>query len=350
MARDPVRVLDDYYLAITLLVTVGYQLAFFAVAFALKFDKLTDFAGGTNFALLAALTLALSRRPDTRQLVASLLLAAWALRLAGFLLFRVLRTGSDARFDGKRDRFLPFLGFWVFQMLWVWAVSLPVTVLNSPAVQASGYVQRGFGTPCDVAGVVMFGVGFLVESVSDLQRFLWREKHGGGGGAFCSSGLFALSRHPNYFGEILLQFGIFTIAVSPAACGYIGGQPFKALYATILGPCFLTCLLMFVSGLPLSERSGAKKRYEKGGETWANYQRYLERTSVLIPFPPQLYAHLPTFIKRTVFLEFPMYVFDPAKHADAGQGQAAAEEGNHQGGDRQSREGLVGKQQQERRS
>lgn len=129
----------------------------------------------------------------------------------------------------------------------------------------------------------------------------------------------------------------------------MGGQPFKALYATILGPCFLTCLLMFVSGLPLSERSGAKKRYEKGGETWANYQRYLERTSVLIPFPPQLYVHLPTFIKRTVFLEFPMYVFDPAKHADAGQGQAAAEEGNHQGGDRQSREGLVGKQ-QERRS
>lgn len=119
---------------------------------------------------------------------------------------------------------------------------------------------------------------------------------------------------------------IYIIAVSPAADGYVEGQAYKALYATIVGPFFLTALLMFLSGLPLSERPGAKKRYEKG-ENWDAYARYLNRTSILIPFPPQIYEKLPVFLKRTIFLEFPMYVFDPAKHSDAGKGQAAAEEG-----------------------
>lgn len=126
---------------------------------------------------------------------------------------------------------------------------------------------------------------------------------------------------------------IYMIAVSSAADGYVQGQPYKALYATILGPFFLTLLLMFVSGLTLSERPGAKKRYEKGGESWEAYRRYLNRTSILIPFPPALYEKMPVFLKRTVFLEFPMYVFDPAKHADSprdasgDEQQRTAEEG-----------------------
>jgi hypothetical protein len=116
------------------------------------------------------------------------------------------------------------------------------------------------------------------------------------------------------------------IAVSPAANGYVHGQAFKALYATILGPFFLTILLMFVSGLTLQERPGAKKRYEKDNR-WEEYSQYLNRTSILIPFPPQLYVHAPTILKRTLFLEFPIYVFDPAKHSDVGQGQQRAEDG-----------------------
>src|SRR3978361_1277639 len=110
------------------------------------------------------------------------------------------------------------------------------------------------------------------------------------------------------------------IAVSPAAYNYVSGGAYAALYASILGPLFLTILLMFVSGLTLQERPGAKKRYEKG-DHWEEYARYLNRTSILIPFPPQLYEKLPTIIKRTVFLEFPIYVFDPAKHSEAARGQ-----------------------------
>jgi len=130
------------------------------------------------------------------------------------------------------------------------------------------------------------------------------------------------------------------IAVSSAADGYVGGSAYAALYATIVGPIFLTVLLMFVSGLPLSERPGAKKRYEIG-YNWAGYQRYLDRTSILIPFPPQVYVHLPTIIKRTVFLEFPMYVFDPAKHADGPKGQNADDEGHGRSASQQSGQELV---------
>ncbi len=121
------------------------------------------------------------------------------------------------------------------------------------------------------------------------------------------------------------------IAVSPAALHYVHGGAYRALYASILGAFFLTTLLMFVSGLTLQERPGAKKRYEKGIQ-WPAYERYLRRTSILIPFPPQIYEKLPTFIKRTLLLEFPIYVFDPAKHADQSKVQArSAEEGQRNG-------------------
>ncbi|KAK5663600.1 hypothetical protein OQA88_4031 [Cercophora sp. LCS_1] len=328
----PIQVLDPYYLAITLLITIAYQLFFFSIAFSLKFDKLTDFAGGTNFVLLAVLTLSLGANgtiPPTRQLVASLFLMVWALRLSGFLFYRVLKTGKDDRFDDKRDKFFPFLGFWVFQMIWVWTCSLPVTILNSPAVLA--YPQRSFGTGRDIAGVVLYAIGLVMESVSDAQRMRFRAENDRS--AVCDGGFFYLSRHPNYFGEIIVQFAIYMIAVSAAADGFVGGQAYNALYATIIGPFLLTFLLMFVSGLPLSERPGAKRRFE-AGTNWEAYERYLRRTSILIPFPPRIYERLPIIIKRTIFLEFPMYVFDPAKHSDAAKAQ-------EEGRGRQSGDALV---------
>ncbi|SZF01100.1 unnamed protein product [Blumeria hordei] len=320
-----IRVLDDYYLAITLLITVVYQLLFFSVAYSLKFDKLTDFAGGTNFALLAILTLGFSGEQDARQIVASIFLVLWAIRLSGFLLFRILKTGKDDRFDDKRDKFFPFLGFWIFQMLWVWIVSLPVTVLNSPGVLR--YDQPAFGTVQDVVGVIFYIVGLTMESVSDLQKYLFKartiDKF-----AFYDQGLFAWSRHPNYFGDILTQFGrcshpklypkltIFMICVTPATHNYVTGRAYDILYATITGPIFLTFLLMFVSGLPISERATAKKQYENKNH-WEAFKLYTERTSILIPFMPSIYVKLPIIVKRTIFLEFPIYVFNPPNQANS---------------------------------
>ncbi|KAI9851973.1 MAG: hypothetical protein M1824_002208 [Vezdaea acicularis] len=208
-------------------------------------------------------------------------------------------------------------------MIWVWTVSLPVTILNSPNV--TRFPQPKFGTGRDIAGVILYTIGIVMETVSDAQKYRFRSTHKDRAD-ICDIGFFAWTRHPNYFGEILIQFSIFMIAVSPAAYGYVTGPAYRALYASILGAFFLTILLMFVSGLTLQERPGAKKRYEKG-INWEGYARYLERTSILIPFPPQLYARLPKIIKRTIFLEFPIYVFDPAKHTDR-SGAEAAEEGH----------------------
>jgi steroid 5-alpha reductase family enzyme len=153
--------------------------------------------------VLAIITLALSGTHHARQVVCSLFIMAWGARLSGFLLFRILKTGKDDRFDDKRDKFFPFLGFWVFQMFWVWTVSLPVTVLNSPAVQA--YPQRNFGTGRDIAGVIFFSIGFIMESVSDVQKYFFRSRNDKS--AVCDKGFFSWSRHPNYFGEIIIQFG-----------------------------------------------------------------------------------------------------------------------------------------------
>ena len=276
---------------------------------------------------MSIITLAFSGQHTARQILASLFLILWAVRLSGFLLFRILKTGTDTRFDDKRDKFFPFLGFWVFQMFWVWLVSLPVTILNSPKVLQ--YRQHSYGTPSDIIGLIMWLIGFSMEAWSDVQKYRFRTAHSGNKSAVCNIGLFSWTRHPNYFGEILLQFGIFTSAIAPSAYGYVpsGTGAYAAQYASIIGPFFLTILLLFVSGLTLQERPGAKKRYESG-QGWPEYSQWLHRTSILIPFPPQIYAKLPTVIKRTIFFELPIYVFDPAKHADQGKvADREAEEG-----------------------
>ncbi|KAK4565594.1 hypothetical protein LTR86_004211 [Recurvomyces mirabilis] len=335
----PVHVLDNYYLAITFIVTVAYQLIGFSIAFSLKFDKLTDFMGGTNFILLAILTLAMGGSTHPRQVITSIFLMLWAGRLAGFLLFRILKTGKDDRFDDKRDKFWTFLGFWVFQMFWCWTVSLPVILLNSPNVLA--YRQPKFGKATDVIGVIIFVLALGLETVTDAQKYQFKQSEAGKQpGAICNVGFFAWSRHPNYFAEIMVQVAIFIIAITPASYGAIpkGTGAYSALYASMLGFIFLTALLMFLSGLPLQERPGAKKRYEKGSN-WPAYEKYLHDTSILLPMPPAIWSKLPVIVKRTVGLEFPIYVFDPAKHADQDKvREREAEEGQQGGHEHQNRE------------
>lgn len=135
----------------------------------------------------------------------SIFIMLWGVRLSGFLLFRILKTGKDDRFDDKRDKFFPFLGFWVFQMIWVWVVSLPVTLINSPAVRQYPFI--GFGTARDIVGIIMFAIGFVMESVGDVQKYRFRSTQDKS--AVCDKGFWAWSRHPNYFGEIIIQFGRF---------------------------------------------------------------------------------------------------------------------------------------------
>lgn len=278
-------VIDSHFLALTAIVTVGYQFLFFVITALLKFDKVTDFAGSTNFVILAILTLVLKGTWHFRQVVLTILVVVWGLRLGLFLLMRILQWGEDRRFDEMRSNLGKLAVFWIFQAVWVWTVSLPVTVVNASDRDPSL-------RPEDIIGWVMWSVGFIIEATADQQK-LWFKGFPENRGKWCNVGLWKYSRHPNYFGEILLWWGIFV-----ASAAVLDG----AEWLVIIGPIFLTLLLLFVSGIPLLEESADKKHGNLGG-----YRHYKKTTSPLIPLPQVVYGNLPIWLKAAFFFEFPLY-------------------------------------------
>ncbi|KAJ7695158.1 DUF1295-domain-containing protein [Mycena rosella] len=328
----PVYALDSYYLALTLLVTTGYQLLGFAIAWTLQFDKITDLTGGSNFFILALLTLLAGGTFHTRNVVTSVLVMIWAVRIAGFLFFRVLMTGHDGRFDEIRKHFFKFLAFWIAQILWVWIVSLPVVILNSPAISdvAHGGSNPSFGTSRDIAGIVLWALGFFVEATADVQKYLYKSSKTTPKDKPITVGLWAYSRHPPYFGEMMCWWGIWILCLSPTTNGSLSSSAKSAQYAAIFSPIFTVIVLMFGSGVPTSAKPQAKRFYlksygptahEEDSVIWQRYKMYLERTSILVPVPPALYKPLPSILKKTLFLDFPMYQFNEAK-----EGPSAIEE------------------------
>ena len=160
---------DKNNFALTAIITVFYQLFFFVIAASYKFDKVTDLAGGTNFVVINIITWSISAIPNSeyRQDAATWLVVAWGVRLSAFLFYRIMKIGDDKRFDGMRDRPCQFLVFWVFQMAWVWAVSLPVTFVNSFTNDA---IPRGVSA-ADVIGTIMAIVGLIIETIADQEKF-----------------------------------------------------------------------------------------------------------------------------------------------------------------------------------
>lgn len=282
-----VTVIDKYNMALCAIVTVGIQMSFFIVAASCKFDKVTDFAGGTNFVVLALLTFFLAQTYAPRQIAVTVLVAAWGLRLSGYLLYRIIKIGEDKRFDDRRDNLLKFAIFWIFQAVWVFTVSLPVMFTN--AAQYGN--DNGFGV-LEIVGTVLFCFGLVVETLADAQKFAFRNNPENKG-KFCDVGVWKWSRHPNYFGEIVLWWGMFIIS-----CGILRGGE----WAAVLSPIFITTILLFLSGIPMLEAS-SDERY---GEL-ESYRVYKEQTSPLILFPPILYKIIPSFAKCFLFCEFPFY-------------------------------------------
>ena len=278
-------VLDDNYLALTALMTLVLQLSFFAIAATFRFDKVTDIAGAINFALIAAVTFAIHQTYTARQIVITTFTLVWSARLGGFLLYRVLRRGKDERFDGIRGRFCSFLGFWIFQMVWVWTVSLPVTFLNAADEDVSIGAR-------DIVGWTLWFVGFAVESVADLTKNIHTE-NAATRNTFIRDGVWSVSRHPNYFGEICLWVGIF---LSSSA---VYQQNTLAAYAAVASPVLTAVLLLFVSGAPMAEQ-----RYDQKFGHTEEYRMYKQSTSPIVPLPPRLYAVIPNFIRTALLCEF----------------------------------------------
>ena len=250
-------------IVLSFVIALALNGAFFAVAAARRTDVVTDLSYSLTFALLAVV-LPLTGAREPSQLIASLLVLLWAIRLGGYLFRRILRMKVDHRFDAMRDKPLRFARFWLLQAVSVAVIMLPVSYL----LDRSG--APGFGAWA-VAGAAVWLGGLLIEAVADAQKSAFRSKDENRG-RFIASGLWRYSRHPNYFGEILVWWGLFLYAVP-----FLEG----AAFAVVVGPVFITVLLLFVSGIPLLERSAD----DKYGDDPA-YRDYKRRTSILVPLPP----------------------------------------------------------------
>jgi steroid 5-alpha reductase family enzyme len=249
---------------LSFVISLAVNAGFFAFAAIRKTDVVTDLSYSLSFAVLA-IVLPFLGAHERAQLVAALLVLVWAVRLGGYLLGRILRIKVDHRFDEMRDNPLRFARFWLLQAISVAVIMLPVTYLLGRDTAS------GFGLWA-IAGTSIWVVGLVIEAVSDAQKSAFKGKDENRG-RFIERGLWRYSRHPNYFGEILVWWGLFVFAV-PVLHG--------VAFAVVIGPIFITLLLLFVSGIPLLERSAD----EKYGDDPA-YREYKARTSILVPLPPR---------------------------------------------------------------
>ncbi|KAG6614074.1 Plasma membrane protein [Phytophthora cinnamomi] len=279
-------------LLICLGVTVFMQCSFFAVAYTCQFDKVTDLAGALNFIVLAVLSLVLQGVYNARSIVATCLQVAWALRLGSFLLLRVLKRGKDERFDEMRANCAAFFGFWVFQILWVFLVSLPVVLANSSGDQT----DHSFGEARDIVGIAVWTVGMAVEYTADATKSAFNEDPKNKG-KLLRSGVWKYSRHPNYFGEMLCWVGV-TVLASAA----FGGGETWFYYVSCVSPVSTFLVLMFLSGVPLAE-----DRYDERFGLDEAYVEYKRSTSPLVPLPPAIYRPLPQPVKRWCLFELERY-------------------------------------------
>lgn len=181
-------------------------------------------------------------------------------------------------------------------MIWVWVCSLPVTMVNCAGNSA---FAPDFGLFSDFLGVAMFFVGLVVETLADSAKFAFRESKPKPLDIL-KEGVWKYSRHPNYFGEILLWWGVYLLCLPVSS---------KTGVYTVASPLFISWLLLFVSGIPLSEPPKEKKYVE--AEKQPEYQDYIDSTSPLIPMPNETYRSIPGFIKSTFLFEFPLYRYTP---------------------------------------
>lgn len=231
---------------------------------AAKTEHYYDLTGSATYLTVVVVALALSDGLDQRAWIVGGMVVVWALRLGTFLFRRIRKSGKDGRFDEIKQNSLRFLMAWTIQGLWVLlTVAAALAIITSTEREPIGLLG--------IIGIAVWVVGFAIEVAADQQKSAFKADPANEG-RFITSGLWAWSRHPNYFGEITLWTGIAIMAI-PILTGW--------RWATLISPIFVTVLLTRVSGIPMLEARG-KKRW---GDEPA-YRAYVENTPVLVPRPP----------------------------------------------------------------
>ncbi|ANS78167.1 Hypothetical protein SGUI_0771 [Serinicoccus hydrothermalis] len=247
-----------------LLVLIAYVVNWvvYVPSYRAQTERFFDLTGSLTFQLVAVLALVLVDDRDARSWVLAAMVLVWALRLGIFLFRRVSKAGKDGRFDELKKDWRRFLVVWTTQGLWV-------TFTAGAALAA---ITSGDREPLGVlgyAGILVWLAGIGFESVADAQKSAFKADPANEG-EFIRTGLWSISRHPNYVGEILLWTGVALVAVAPLS----GWQ-----HVTLVSPVLIYLLLRFGSGVPALER--------RADERWGDredYQAYKASTPVLFPF------------------------------------------------------------------
>ncbi len=244
-----------------LIVAVLLQIIFFIPSFLLKTEKYYDLVGSLTYITTVSLAYFAVEDKTMIDSIIYFYVMVWALRLGIYLFRRVRNDGKDVRFEKAKRHFFWFLQYWMGQALWVSLTACAAIIaILSPEDDALPVLA--------MVGMTLWLSGFTIETISDYQKRVFR-KENNPTEAFIHTGLWARSRHPNYFGEITLWTGIAVIALNTLT---------GIEYITLISPVFVYILLTRMSGVNLLERI-ADERYGHLEE----YQQYKRNTPVLFP-------------------------------------------------------------------
>ena len=234
----------------------------FIPSYFLSTEHFFDLTGSVTFITVSILAFLMNDSKNLRQFIVLVLIMIWALRLGSFLFLRIRKAGEDSRFTIIKKDFSVFFLTWNLQGLWVlFTLFGALTILTSNNNQNFGIL--------DIIGILIWIIGFVIEVVSDRQKSEFKS-HESNDGKFIQSGLWKYSRHPNYFGEILIWTGIAIIGISVySGFGWLG----------LISPFFVFVMLNYISGVRLLEKQ-AEERW--GGNDL--YQLYKSKTPVLFPY------------------------------------------------------------------
>jgi steroid 5-alpha reductase family enzyme len=251
-------------LAINLAVTAILMLVIWLASLPLRDVSIVDAFWGPGFVLVAGVTFVLTGDGSPRKVLLLLLTALWGLRLGAYLAWRKAGTPEDHRYRAMRDAVGP--RFWLVSLFVVFLLQgLIMNVVALPVV--AGQLDRSPLNAWSVLGVAFWAVGFLFECVGDWQLARFKADPSNRGKVM-DRGLWRYTRHPNYFGDFLVWWGLFFAS--------LGEQP---VWWTVVGPALMSYLLLRVSGVTLLEQS---LRQTKEG-----YAEYVARTSAFFPWPPR---------------------------------------------------------------
>lgn len=244
----------NYYLTLFLLILALFHFFFF-VSLVKKRKDLADTAWGLGFVFLAWSSYFLSTNNSSLALIINFLVTVWGLRLALHIYTRNKNKPEDSRYLVFKTLSDTYLKVFLLQACLCFLVSIPILFINQANLPLS---------PLAFLGIFVWLFGFIFEAVADhqLKTFIKNPKNKG---KLMTSGLWHYSRHPNYFGEVVLWWGIY-LATLPTG------------FWTIIGPLAITYLILFVSGVPLLE-----KKYQNRSD----FKKYQKTTSVFFPLPPK---------------------------------------------------------------